>query len=64
MIEWEGWEVKVSHCFREANQVANILAKMDCEGMLGVTIHIVPPVGTTDALYADSVGILWPKHVD
>ena len=63
MIEWEGWEVKISHCFREANQVADMLAKMGIEGMLGLTIYRVSPVKTRDALYADSVGVSWPRHV-
>jgi len=63
VIEWEGWEVKISHCFREANQVADMLAKMVIEGMLGLTIYRVPLVETRDALYVDSVGVSWPRHV-
>jgi len=64
MIEWGGWEVRISYCFRETNQVTDMLAKMGSEGMFGVTIHRVPPVGTRDALYVDnSVGVFWPRHV-
>jgi len=62
MIDWEGWEVKVSHCFREANQVADKLTKMGIEGSLGVTTYRVPPVETRDALYANSMGVSWPRH--
>jgi len=28
LLEWEGWEVKISHVFREANRVADILANI------------------------------------
>jgi len=28
LINWEGWEVKVSHCFRETNQVADMLVNI------------------------------------
>ena len=39
LIEWEGWEVKLSHCFRETNQVADKLAKLGLDMSIGVLIH-------------------------
>jgi len=35
LLNWGGWEVKVNHCFREANQVADKLAQMGLTGQLG-----------------------------
>ena len=35
----ESWEVKISHCYREANQVADILAHREVDDMLGVTVY-------------------------
>ena len=29
IIKWKGWEVKISHYFREANQGADILVNMN-----------------------------------
>ena len=58
MLDWEGWEVSISHCFRKAIQVADILANMGCEGTLGVTHHRVPPLGIRETLYADRVGVV------
>jgi len=54
--------VKISHCYREANQVADILANMGCDGTLGVIIHRVPPTGVGEALYVDSLGVYWPRR--
>ena len=62
LLEWAGWEVKFNHCFREANQVADFLANLGCEGSVGVTIHSSPPIGVGEALYADSLGVFWPTH--
>ena len=42
LLDWGGWEVRISHCFREANQVANKLAKIGTEGGLGVIIFRAP----------------------
>jgi len=62
LLDWEGWESKVSHCFRETNQVADILANMGSEGLLGVQIHSTPPKDVWEALYADSVGVYLPRR--
>ena len=62
LMEWTGWEVKCTHCFREANQVADILANMGSDGSVGVTIHRSPPRGVLKPLYAHSSGVYWPRH--
>ena len=38
LLDWGGWEMKILHCFREANKVADILIKIGSEGTLGVAI--------------------------
>jgi len=58
----EDWEVKISHCYREANQVADILANKGVVGMLGVIKYQSPPTEIREALYADAVGVFWPRH--
>lgn len=62
LIEWEGWEVSISHCFRKVNQVADTLAKMGCEGTIGLTYYRTPPTRVWEALYADSVGVVRPRR--
>jgi len=61
LLDWGGWEIKISHCFREANQVADKLAKMGVEGNLGVTRFCTPPIEVQEAMYADNLGVLWPR---
>ena len=58
----EDWEVRVTHCFREANQVADKLANMGIEGNLGVKIYHAPPVEAREALFFDQMGVAWPRH--
>jgi len=62
LLDWDGWEVKLSHCFREANQVADKLATIGTEGRLGVTIFRTPPPVIYEAMYADSVGTSCPRR--
>jgi len=61
LIQWEGWEVRISHCPREANQVADILARLGSTGTSGVSVFRLPPREVTEALYADSLGVYWPR---
>jgi len=63
LIEWKGWDVKLSHCFREVNQVADKLAKLGLDLSLGVLIHRDPPVETRGSLYADKAGVFWPRVI-
>ena len=62
LIEWEGWEVKVYHVYREANRVADILANLGCAQPLGVIVHDTPPRDVLEALYADSLGVYWSRR--
>ena len=62
LMRKEEWEVKISHCYREANQVADILANKGVDNSLGVRKYQSPPVEIREALYADVVGVLWPRH--
>jgi len=59
----EGWDVQLSHCFREVNQVADRLAKLGMDMSLGVLIHRDPPVEIRNALYADKTGVSWPRVI-
>jgi len=62
LLGWTGWTVKVSHCLREANQVADKLATIGSEGRLGLTILAIPPSEVHELLYADSRGFSWPRR--
>ena len=63
-LNWEGWEVKISHCFRETNQVADRLANMGIEDSLGVKTYHAPPMETGELLYADGMGVSWPRRLN
>ena len=56
LIYWDRWNVRISHCFRDANQTADGLANLGVTMNLGVTIFQIPPLEVRDVLYADCVG--------
>jgi len=61
LMGWGGWEVRIIHCFREANQVADGLANMGLDGTLEVKTYHVPPTKIREYLYADQMGATWPR---
>ena len=61
LMGWGAWEVRITHCFREANQVADRLASMGLEGSLGVRTYHVPYMEIREYLYADQMGAAWPR---
>jgi hypothetical protein len=48
------WEAKVQHIFREANQVADFLAKKALSLGLGYTSFVDPPEDVNYLMYADA----------
>lgn len=56
------WEVYVSHCYREANQVADILANMGIGIDMGVIFYQSQPMEIKDVLLTDVRGVYWPRH--
>ena len=61
LLSWNGWEVKVTHCFREANQTADRLANLEVTLDLGVQMFQSPPTEVTEVFKADCIGAAWPR---
>jgi len=61
LLGWSGWEIKISHCFREVNQVADKLANLGTQEGFGMQIFHVSPRETHEALSADCMGVAWPR---
>jgi len=57
-----GWDVEITHCFRETNQVADRLANIGVTGRLGAIMYQNPPMEIQDVLYADRMGTQWPRR--
>jgi len=63
LLAWECWETRITHCFREANQVADRLANIGVQGSPGVTMYSRPPREVHEALFSDRMGALWPRQL-
>ena len=51
-------EIIISHCYREMNQVANLLANLGTKNTASLAILEPPPREILDTLYADKIGVL------
>ena len=62
LLDSTGWEVRITHCVRETNRVADALANIGITGRWGMTTHQDPPREIQSILYADKMGFLWPRR--
>ncbi|KAJ8451425.1 hypothetical protein Cgig2_017816 [Carnegiea gigantea] len=63
LMERTDWEIKVTHCYREANQVADKFANLGITSDVGATYFDSPPKEILDALHADFVEAAWPRNL-
>lgn len=54
-------EVKIRHCFREANQCADKLAKKGAFESQDVVIYVDPPSDIYMLMYFDSIGLYYER---
>lgn len=63
LIQAYEWETKITHCYREANQVADKLANMGVELHIGCNIYQDPPCEVREVMHADNVRAAWPRMI-
>ena len=61
LLQQDGWRVIISHCYREANKVADALANIGCNLSSTLAIFDRPPPEIQELLFADSIGVGWPR---
>ena len=63
ILQLPDWEVKVNHCFRETNRVADALANLG----IGLNCEFIyfnePPSEVSSSLFADRVGAKYPRLI-
>jgi len=63
LLRAEGWETKITHCYREANLVADKLANLGVILDGNFMLFECPPREVLDVLFADAVGVGWPRLI-
>lgn len=62
LLKDSNWDIYISHCYREANQIADRLVNMGIGMGSGVTYYFLPPMEVKDVLLTDVGGVYWPRH--
>ena len=57
------WEVKVQHIYREANQVADLLASLGDSLFIGLYVYFEPPSTLLPILSEDLRGVTLPHLI-
>ena len=55
LIQTHGWEVRITHCYQEANHVADKLVNIGVELSSGCNVYHNPPSEVRDVMYADNI---------
>ncbi|CAN1171712.1 hypothetical protein LINPERHAP2_LOCUS29731, partial [Linum perenne] len=63
LLRSQDWQVSIRHCYREANQVVDLLAHLGHRQMLGVhpLFSLPPPVRRT--IFSDCTGTSFPRSI-
>ena len=64
LLDEDTWETRITHCYREANQVTDKLTNLGLSRPLGCEAFQTPHVEISDLLYADGVGAVWLRQVN
>lgn len=57
------WEVRLSHCYREGNKVADRLANIGVLQEVHVVFFAAPPPEITTLLHEDIMGVTTPRFL-
>ena len=63
LIQSEHWEVRMAHCYREGNKVADRLANMGVVQRISMMYHEAPPPDISTLLREDIMGVTTPRLV-
>ena len=63
LIRAEEWDVQITHCYREANEVADKLANMEIRSQSKYMSFNSLPCEVKDVLLADNVRAYWPHLI-
>jgi len=55
------WTVQITHCFRESNKAADLLANEGVKQAIPMLVHTYPPLSTLPILFEDISSIVWPR---
>ena len=60
LLKDNDWKIHISHCYREANQLADRLTNIGIGIRSGIIFYQSPPMEIKDVLLADVGGVYWP----
>jgi len=63
LLRDSSWETEITHCFREANKVADKLANLGVNLDGAFMLFVRPPREVLDDLFSDVVGVAWPRMI-
>ncbi|KAL2941420.1 hypothetical protein RDABS01_029770 [Bienertia sinuspersici] len=64
LLEADVWEVRLIHCYREGNKVADKLANIGVTQLDNLLFHVNPPSEIIPLLREDIVGVTTPRLVN
>jgi len=60
LIRNTNWKIRLAHCYREANRVADLLANIGVDQASTFVLFDLPPYSVRSLLVDDSHSVAWP----